>query len=371
MPRTVQEYRLCQRCAERQGGLAGLPAPVAGAECFICGGLMDKVASAARAAARAVRRYQFDSFAVGISLPEGIQELEDELRANLKVKGEETIKTQAARLIGEEIATKLGKRVDKGRPDLTAVVDIATGGVSITSRPLFLYGRYTKPPGISQRREFCRHCSGRGCEKCRMTGFDRGPSVEEGLRARLAKACGSDRMKFTWIGSEDKDSRVYPPGRPFVVEVKSPVKRDPPRKFVVRSRKGLVSVSRGRVMPSRPTSLPSFRFRTEITARTAKRVADDDLSEVRRRFRRALVRFERPNERPTSKMVYRAQARKRGTAIVIDAVLDGGLPVKRFVSGELVSPSVSEVLKTEVRCRKFDIREVKETGEFGFAKITR
>ena len=54
---------------------------------------------------------------------------------------------------------------------------------------------------------------------------------------------------------------------------------------------------------------------------------------------------------------------------MIDAELDGGLPVKRFVSGELVSPSVSEVLKTEVRCSRFDIREVKETGEFEFAEI--
>jgi len=56
---------------------------------------------------------------------------------------------------------------------------------------------------------------------------------------------------------------------------------------------------------------------------------------------------------------------------MIDAELDGGLPVKRFVSGELVSPSVSEVLKTEVRCRKFDIREVKETGKLEFGKVTR
>jgi tRNA U54 and U55 pseudouridine synthase Pus10 len=83
------------------------------------------------------------------------------------------------------------------------------------------------------------------------------------------------------------------------------------------------------------------------------------------------VRFERPHERPTSKTVYSARATKHGRTLTIEAVLDGGLPVKRFVSGELVSPSVSEVLKTEVRCRTFDICEVKETGEFGFAKVTR
>jgi tRNA pseudouridine synthase 10 len=140
---------------------------------------------------------------------------------------------------------------------------------------------------------------------------------------------------------------------------------------VTRAKGGLVSVSRGRILPSKPTRLPSFRFRTRIKATAGKAVDAERLADVSRRFRRAEVRFDRPHERPTSKMVYMAQAKKRGRTVTIEAVLDGGLPVKRFVSGELVSPSVSEVLKTEVRCRTFDIREVKETGEFGFAKITR
>ena len=95
------------------------------------------------------------------------------------------------------------------------------------------------------------------------------------------------------------------------------------------------------------------------------------LKDVKKRFRRTLVRFDRPHNRPASKMVYRATATKRGRNLIVDAVLDGGLPVKRFVSGELVTPSVSEVLKTEVRCRNFDICEVKETGKFSYAEITR
>ena len=70
-------------------------------------------------------------------------------------------------------------------------------------------------------------------------------------------------------------------------------------------------------------------------------------------------------------MVYFVRGWKHGKTLTLEAMIDGGLPVKRFVSGELVSPSVSEVLKTEVRCRTFDIREVHETGELGFGKITR
>ena len=81
--------------------------------------------------------------------------------------------------------------------------------------------------------------------------------------------------------------------------------------------------------------------------------------------------FQRPNNRPATKTVYGASATAKGRTLFIKAELDGGLPVKRFVSGELVPPSVSEVLKTEVGCRTFDIRKVREIGEFAFAEIAR
>jgi tRNA U54 and U55 pseudouridine synthase Pus10 len=117
--------------------------------------------------------------------------------------------------------------------------------------------------------------------------------------------------------------------------------------------------------------MPSFRFVTRIRATAASKVSPEGLAELKSRFRRAEVRFERPNNRPTTKMVYRVSATARGRDLFVDAELDGGLPVKRFVSGELVSPSVSEVLKTQVGCRSFDIFRVKEKGGFVFAEITR
>jgi tRNA pseudouridine synthase 10 len=344
---------------------------VGGPDCFICGGLMDEIPSLAKATAKAARRYQFESFAVGVSLPEGVQEREDELRSVLKLKGNETIKTHASRVVSATVASSLGRKVDKLRPDLMVLVDAAHMGVSFTSKALFYYGRYTKPSGISQRKQLCHRCSGSGCKSCGNTGFERRPSVERELGKRLTAFTGSGKQVFTWLGSEDRQSRVLPPGRPFVVEVKSPVRRGIPRRFVARFRGGQVAVSSGRLLPSRPTKLPTFRFRTRITGVASRKIGEAELKELRKAFRGADVRFERPHERPTTKMVYRASAIATGRTLTIDAELDGGLPVKRFVSGELVSPSVSEVLKTEVRCRNFDICGVRETGEFEFAEIAR
>ena len=371
MPTAVQTYRLCQRCADRQAAGPSAFEIVPGPECFVCGGLMDRTERMGELAARRARRFDFRTFAVGISVPDGVMEREDEMRSNLKLKGNETMKTQAGRLIASEVARMLGKLIDREHPDATLLADFGAREVFVNSRPVYFYGRYAKPGKLPQRRSFCARCQGAGCDSCKGTGFEQKPSVEGLLRRRLSGFSGSEKMTFTWMGSEDRESVVLPPGRPFVVEIKNPKRRRFPRRFGARLRGGLVSVSRGRVLPSKPTRLPAFRFRTMIRAVAAARVAPEALAELKSRFKDAEVRFERPHNRPTVKKVHRVSAKARGRALLIDAELDGGLPVKRFVSGELVSPSVSEVLKTEVGCRSFDICGVREIGGFGFAEITR
>jgi len=332
---------------------------------------MGKISKMAESAAKKVSHYQFDTFTVGVSLPEGIQEREDELRSNLRLKGNETIKTQIAKVIAAHVSQKLHKRVDRLKPDLTLLVNPDTGEAVVSSKSVFFYGRYTKPRGASQKRELCLNCGGAGCKRCGKTGFKRKPSVEGLLRRKLFSFSGSEKMTFSWLGSEDCNSRVFPPGRPFIAEVKSPVRRSFPERFAAKYRGGKVSVSAGRVLSSKPMKLPTFKFRTEILATAASKVPTEVLTELRSAFRKRQVRFERPHDRPASKTVYRADATAKGRTLLIHAELDGGLPVKRFVSGELVSPSVSEVLKTEVRCRRFDICGVTETGKYEIGEVAR
>ena len=371
MAEAVQRYRLCQRCLERQEGNQSDFVAVGFDECFICGGLMGRVDELVRKVAAEAAAYEFRTFGIGLSMPEGMQEREDEVRSTLKLKGRQTIKTELSKAIAAGVERELRKGQDKMSPDLTATVDVAKSRVAIRSRPLFFYGRYTKPRGVAQRRARCAKCFGKGCDACRMTGFKRSASVELAVGRRLTAESGSEDCKFSWIGSEDEDSRVAAPGRPFVAELKNPRSRRLPKSFLVKAGRHAVKVSRGRMLPSRPVTLPRFRFRTLIVAKSSTRVAVPALKELTRTLRNAEVVFNRPNERPVSRRVYRVVAKARGRDVTIDAELDGGLPVKRFVSGELVSPSVSEVLKTEVRCRTFDICGVRETGKFGFGEVSR
>jgi tRNA pseudouridine synthase 10 len=370
LPAALHVYRLCEWCSRRQGDGGSFEA-VKGEECYVCQGMTTKTARMAALALKEARRFEFVTFTVGVSLPMGVQEREDELRSDLKLIGRETVKAQSARLVAERVSIALGKRVEKLRPDLTLLADFVELKVTAASRPVFYYGRYTKPSGVTQRRELCDACGGSGCNRCRRTGFRQRLSVEGQLRKRLTAFSGSERMTFTWLGSEDRESTVYRPGRPFVAEVKSPRKGGFPKKFIARFRGGQVAVSSGRMLPGRPLRLPTFRFKTSILGESRTKVDKGSLSDLKRAFKNTQVRFDRLDDRPTLKTVYRASATARGRALLIDAELDGGLPVKRFVDGERVSPSVSEVLKTEVKCRNFDIREVKETGRFEFAEVAR
>ncbi|MDG6941363.1 MAG: hypothetical protein JRN34_00345 [Nitrososphaerota archaeon] len=356
---------------ERQGAEAPPFDVVSGKQCFVCSGMLDSVPTMVMIAERRLRPYEYETFSVGVTLPMGTQEREDELRSALRLKGGETIKVQTAKLVAAGISVAVGKKVDKARPDVTVLTDFEKGDALVSSKPLFYYAKYTKPTGVAQRRALCGECRGRGCSECGGTGFNGTLSVEETLRTKLRRFAGSDKMVFTWLGSEDEDSKVFYPGRPFVVEIKGPKKRRLPKRFGARVGGGLVAVSSGRVLRSKPVRIPSFRFKTTIRATAASKVRSEGVSELQARFHKATVTFERPNNRPAVKMVYGVRAKARGKALLIDAELDGGLPVKRFVSGELVSPSVSEVLKTEVSCHSFDIRRVRETGAFEFAEITR
>ena len=371
VPGTVVAYRLCQRCSERQGTGAQPFQVVPGRECFVCEGMLDGIPRMAKAATRRLRPYEFKTFAVGVTLPERVQEREDELRSELKLKGGETIKVQVAKLVAVKISEATRRKVDKARPDVSVLADFGRGDAVVSSKPVFYYARYTKPAGVAQRRSLCDVCRGARCEECKGTGFKVVSSVEGALRKKIGRLAGSEKMVFTWLGSEDEDSKVFSPGRPFVAEIKGPKKRKLVRKFAVRVGGGTVGVSSGRMLPSKPMRIPSFRFETRITATAASKVPPEGVSELHVRFHRAAVTFERPSSRPAIKTVYWVRARARGRTLVIDAELDGGLPVKRFVNGELVSPSVSEVLKTEVGCRSFDICRVMEIGAFRFAEITR
>jgi tRNA pseudouridine synthase 10 len=363
----LQRFRLCGVCLDRQGVKVPQLELTSPKECFICRGLTAELEPVTRVLAKKIHGHEFHDFSVGLTLPEGVQEREDELRAEWKIKGRETIKAQMSRNIANALSKRSRRNVNKLRPELLILVDLSSNDTKFLSRPLFVYGKYTKPSGLPQHTRRCSACGGRGCQTCNFTGLDSAPSVESILQKKLGRILGSENVRISWLGSEDAESRVYPPGRPFVAEAKSPTKRKVPRGFGARTGSGRLEVTGLKLLAGKPSRLPSFKFRTLAFVDSTTKFMPDDLKSLSKEFRNTTVEFRRPGESPVLRTVYRVKARLVRGALQADIELDGGLPVKRLVSGESVSPSFTEVLKTEVRCRKFDIYRVSETSEFEFA----
>ncbi len=158
------EFRLCRFCRERQGA-GGSDLALAGDGCFICDGISSNLGALAERIISKLGAFEFRTFSIGLVLPHGVQEREDTLRSELKIRGGETIKSELAGRLAKAVIKGMrgGKKVDRLHPDATVLVDVGEGNVEVTSKSLFLYGRYTKPRGVAQRRLFCEECNGRGC----------------------------------------------------------------------------------------------------------------------------------------------------------------------------------------------------------------
>ena len=355
------EFQLCRFCRDRQGeGGPGLRIAGDADGCFICNGISGNLEAITEKIISRLDTFEFRTFSVGLMLPHGVQEREDTLRSELRIRGGETVKSELAGRLAEAVVKRMRgrrKKVDRLHPDVTVLVDIGDETVEVTSKPLFLYAKYTKPRGVAQRRLFCEECNGRGCEKCRGSGYSSALSVEGLVSKKLGALLGSKKFKFSWFGSEDPDSIVFPPGRPMVIESKSPRRRRTPRALRFRTGKGSMSVSGLRVV-TKKFEHPAFTFMTRAVIRAERRVAGEDVKRLQRDMRNALVQYRNNKGRMVDKKIYYVRANARGRKIVADIKLDGGLPVKRLVSGEAVSPSFSESMKMPLRCERFDIMRV-------------
>lgn len=376
----LKEYQLCRRCLARQTTTATTARaakkkterkkqqPLKKGEeeekkCYICRGLFCDIDALADRALAAAKPYEFATFLVGATLPTQLFEREDALRARLKIRGRESVKTQLTRELGTKIAKRTGKKADYMRPDLTInlVVD-RDGGVEAAARarPLAVAGRYVKRErGLPQKQEKCPMCLGKGCNLCDNTGLATGVQSVEGIIAKhLVSATQGHAPRFSWVGSEDRESLVLGRGRPFYAKISDPKVRGPKLKF----REGGVEARITAVLDDIPDVQARFVTKTLIDIRCDRPVGPDDAKKLRA-LAGSEARFQSRSTKMAVKKIYSVQARKisnsDGNGLTLTVTADGGLPIKQFVGGEeYIEPSVSKLLAAKCECSTFDVLAV-------------
>ena len=142
-------------------------------ECFICEGMMSNLNKMAKRILNEIERFEYSSFMVGTILDSDIIEREDVIRSEFKVKGGEPIKSEITKELSRLIKRTNGRTVSLKRPELNILVNTLLDEIEVSSRSIFVMGRYVKNKrGINQKKQRCKQCKREGCKKCRFSGFN-------------------------------------------------------------------------------------------------------------------------------------------------------------------------------------------------------
>jgi tRNA pseudouridine synthase 10 len=167
---------------------------------------------------------------------------------------------------------------------------------------------------------------------------------------------GAQQAKITWIGGEDETSLVLGNGRPFFVKLINPHKR----KVVLSKKIKLEGVSILHLRPVSKIPTDQIKFRTDVLLEIA---AEKDLAPVALNVLKSLkdmpISISENTSRNNQKRVYNVKIKKINPKLFTILVeLDGGIPLKRFVTGNNVEPNISMLLENSCNCTKFDFHKI-------------
>jgi len=347
-------------------------------KCYICGGVFQRIDRIIDDVVKELEKYEFNTFLVGSRVDVATLEREDELRANVGLSYGESIKRELNREVGKRLQEKLGKRVDFGKPDIVILIRILkdfSHKISIKVNPIFIYGRYRKlVRGIPQTTWICKNCGGRGCEECNWTGKRHKESVEELIIMPMLEVTKGEETVFHGAGREDLDARMLGNGRPFIVEIKTPLKRfislKDLEKYVNNYAQGKIEVkdlkwaSREDVRKLKALSQIAAKV-YRVLVETEKTISEDELKKLEQMLTGVTVRQRTPlrvayrrADKVRIKAVYHVEAKKvddHHFEMIVKC--QGGLYVKELVSGDegRTIPSVSGILGTQAKCIELDV----------------
>jgi len=226
----------------------------------------------------------------------------------------------------------------------------------IRSKSIFLSGRYIKTlRGIPQKQKSCENCSGKGCRICNFHGISEFDSIEGIISKFLFKKFGGSTASFTWIGGEDKSSLVLGTGRPFFVKIKNPLKRNSKLTSVTFD---FLKITNLKIIPDSPKKPLKFNSSIELKISTEDEVDSKNLKKLKDLSKHPIVVYEKSGKRSEKKIFSMTYKKNSGNTFTLYIQAEGGLPVKRFVNGDDVSPGISQILNTSCVCREFDFLDI-------------
>lgn len=278
------------------------------------------------------------------------------------------IKNQANRLAADFIEKKTGKKNARDA-DITMRLDFTNLSALAIPSSIYVFGHYLK-----KSREYCQHtwactaCRGRGCKKCDYKKVNY-PSVEDAVCSAFLSAFEAKSCLFHACGREDIDVMMLGTGRPFVVEIKEPKKRNVAFEPIVQKIK-----SSSPIEILNPFFVPSFWIESVCNSHFDKHycaiveasrpIVQDDFKKIHSSL--PLVLRQRTPVRVARRRADMVRIRHvrgislsslEGGKIQVLIHAEAGTYIKELINGDngRTKPSFCSILGIECKCSQLDV----------------
>ena len=363
----LQKHNLCENCLGRlfskKLGLSSnkllgkkLKENKNKKKCFICKNLFENLDFFLKLMLNTSSNYSFSTFSVGALIKPSIVDRDDYIRSKFKLKGIDSVKTDLTRELGKLFSKKTKKKIDFLDPDIIFIVNLKDESCQIRAKSLTLFGRYVKKiRHISQKQKSCVNCSGKGCRTCDFHGITEFSSIEGIISKFIFSSLGGTTAKFTWIGGEDKSSLVLGSGRPFFVKINNPFKQN---LLSTSSISDSVEIKNLKIVNRTPSGLIKFLSTVKITISSENTLDSKSLRKLKNLVMSPTIIYENSEKRTEKKIYSIKYSKKSDHEFILFLKAEGGLPIKRFISSENVSPGISQILQNKCICKEFDFLEI-------------
>lgn len=311
-----------------------------------------------------LKEIEFNNFNLGVSYPYSLSEDEKQL-----------LKKEFQYELVKKIESDLGKKkTDDLIEDIFILIDYNYNRIEYKIVPIYIYGIYNKyKRGISQTKDYCFKCKGRGCKFCNHKGVLKEVSVQETIANFLKKYIYFTENKFHGAGREDIDVLMLGNGREFIIELIDPkirtIEIEKLKNIEEEFNKLHDEVKITSLIQTEKNKVPEIK--NKINKKLYK-VEIDCFQEINEKTLEKIKTNEKINiNQFTPKRISKRRAqitRKRSAEIlkvefldskrfIIELKAEAGLYIKEFISGDegKTTPSISEIIDNNCNCKQLDV----------------
>ena len=297
--------------------------------------------------------YSYRSFTIGTTLPYYMFDIEDSIRSHYKLKGIEDIKSSFNSKIRNKFKSLSKKKLNNINPDMIINISISDNNdysIKLSSRSIYLLGRYTKKKFMAQREN----------DVLNNNNLDsltsKNQTIQTIIQKTLSDSIRSDRMIFSWYGSEDDNSQVLGKGRLFLVHVINPRERTIKMNKVF-TRNGISF----RIIEKKDfieNVKRNFRIKNKIFIKTSDPINKNHVMNLMK-LNNSVIRYWYKSK-IFYKKIYRIGFKKLDPYhLIIIVECDSGLFLRQFIEGQkFINPNISLALHNQCECLKFDIMDI-------------